>query len=193
MHWRSIALLSFLLASPLLTFLASSPVAQAATGVRFVGTSTPHPGEACLNVVDWDAPTPPGTRFVCLSLDRLTELYCDGGSIDWDRDGYDADEDCNDNNADVHPGATDDCTNPGVDNDCDGETDEDATALPYYYLDADGDGSGNPDEESYGECEAPDGYVYIDGDCDDTDASINPGADEIPDNGIDEDCDGEDL
>ena len=48
------------------------------------------------------------------------------GSPDEDRDsdGYTADEDCNDNNSAVYPGA-DDSTCDGIDNDCDGWIDSD--------------------------------------------------------------------
>jgi uncharacterized protein (TIGR02145 family) len=35
-----------------------------------------------------------------------------------------------------------------------------------------------------------DGYTYNTGDCDETNAAVHPGADEIPANGKDEDCDG---
>ena len=49
--------------------------------------------------------------------------------------------DCNDHNDSIHPGATEACD--GLDNDCDGHVDEGVNLTAY--LDADGDGHGNPD------------------------------------------------
>ena len=55
--------------------------------------------------------------------------------------GYVSDAtDCNDANAAVNPGATEVCN--GIDDDCDGLTDEGLTPTTYY-ADTDGDGFGN--------------------------------------------------
>ena len=53
---------------------------------------------------------------------------------DADGDGFTNDEDCDDNNLFVYPGATENCD--GVDNNCDGVTDEGVTTTSY--LDTDG-------------------------------------------------------
>ena len=58
-----------------------------------------------------------------------------------------------------------------------------------WYLDADGDGYGN-DEFTIEACDAKDGYIAQNGDCDDNNAAVNPGAEEIC-NGIDDNCNGE--
>jgi len=59
-----------------------------------------------------------------------------------------------------------------------------------YYADADGDGYGNLAATTTSCSGAPAGYVANSTDCNDTDATINPGAAEVC-NGIDEDCDGQ--
>jgi len=63
---------------------------------------------------------------------------------------------------------------------------------PYFYTDNDGDGYGVA-TDSIRACNAPVGFADNMLDCDDTDDSIYPGATEIPDDGIDQDCDGVDL
>jgi len=59
-----------------------------------------------------------------------------------------------------------------------------------FFADNDGDGFGNPEIIRMA-CTSPAGFVQIGLDCDDTDPSINPDAIEIPENGIDENCDGQ--
>ncbi len=107
---------------------------------------------------------------------------------DADGDGYAADVDCDDANADVNPDAAETCN--GIDDDCDGVTDEDdaADALTWFE-DADADGYGDPASTTTA-CEEPSGFTDDDSDCDDADADVNPGAAETC-NGIDDDCDGD--
>ncbi|MCB9762488.1 MAG: putative metal-binding motif-containing protein [Alphaproteobacteria bacterium] len=102
--------------------------------------------------------------------------------------GYAAtDDDCDDGDGAIHPGADETCDN--VDNDCDGDTDEDdAVDATTWNRDVDGDGYGDPDA-TITTCAQPTGVVLDDTDCDDTDADIHPGADEVCDS-ADNDCDG---
>jgi formylglycine-generating enzyme required for sulfatase activity len=83
--------------------------------------------------------------------------------IDADGDQYTADVDCDDSDETIGDG------------------------LPFY-ADSDGDGFGDP-QSSVSACTAPSGHVEDATDCDDSDAAVNPGADEIC-GGVDEDCDG---
>ncbi|HRU78775.1 MAG TPA: MopE-related protein, partial [Rectinema sp.] len=98
--------------------------------------------------------------------------------------------DCDDNKASVHPGAAE-IPADGVDQDCDGKE--------LCYVDSDGDGY-RPDGVSTvlsADCDCDDPGEALAtapvGDCDDTKASVHPGAAEIPADGIDQDCDGKEL
>jgi len=114
---------------------------------------------------------------------------CDGVSLvdttilDGDNDGYTpAQGDCNDNDPAINPSAAENCTD-NIDNDCDNlidAADNNAVGCPPACTDNDGDGF------------AIDGGTCGPVDCDDSDAAINPNATDIPNNGIDENCDGAD-
>ena len=100
-----------------------------------------------------------------LTANQMPPLQVTGAAtLDIDQDGYTQEDDCNDLDPNVYPGAVD-VPYDGLDADCANDTD----------ADADGDGFASS--------------VYGGLDCDDGDPLINPGAVEIPNDGIDQDCD----
>ena len=101
---------------------------------------------------------------------------------DLDNDGFTADVDCDDNNPDINPSAAELCD--GIDNNCDGSIDENLATT--YYADVDGDGYAGFNN-TLDTCAMPVGYSEEPTDCNDDDALINPGADEIC-NQIDDNC-----
>lgn len=103
---------------------------------------------------------------------------------DDDEDGFFTPDDCNDGNAAVHPDAAEVCD--GVDNNCDGETDEGLAATRY--VDADGDGYGAGTGAAV--CPGTSGYADHGDDCDDAKPNVNPAATEICDR-ADNNCDGQ--
>ena len=90
--------------------------------------------------------------------------------------------DCNDDDAQINPGAVELCD--GVDSNCDGSSED----LITYYRDTDGDGYGDGSVMAQG-CSIPDGYVATSGDCNDLVAEINPAREELCDE-VDNNCDG---
>jgi hypothetical protein len=158
------------------------------------------------------AGTHPGATEHCDGVDEDCDLAADDDAVDrspWyadtDLDGYGdpaseavdcyappgwiaVGQDCDDDDPDRHPGATERCS--GVDEDCNGvEDDPYAADAPTWHEDLDQDGHGSDVQEPA--CDQPPGWVSVGGDCDDQDGAVSPDGVEICDpEDADEDCDG---
>ena len=148
---------------------------------------------------------------VAESVSSCTDTFCDD-----DMDGY-SDDDCNDNDPNIYPGATETCGD-GIDQDCNGtdltcstgsildDNDNDGIVFgdcnnndPTIYPGATEICGDEIDQDCNGVDEIcaidgdQDGYTGKSGDCNDNDPSIYPGATEICGDEIDQDCSGNDL
>ncbi|MFT3841637.1 MAG: putative metal-binding motif-containing protein [Myxococcaceae bacterium] len=179
------------------------------------GDSYPGTGD-CSGVtgVDCDDTDPmiyPGAKELCDGIDNDCNAKVDDGLTqltyykDQDGDGFGADQvgmgcadapagtatqsgDCDDTDPKVHPNAAEICN--GIDDNCDGQSDN---GLPFqdFYLDADGDGYGDPMSTPEHSCQSTvTGHVANDTDCDDANATVHPGATEQC-NRVDDNCDGQ--
>jgi len=142
----------------------------------------PEANEICGNGIDENCD---GIDDPCACPDNDSDGYTDsacGGT------------DCNDDDNTINPGAVEVCD--GVDNNCANGADEGGVCpiVTYYcdndsdtYYDATADGTCNTYNCTPAGCQAAQGD-----DCNDANADIYPGADEICGNGVDENCDGVD-
>lgn len=165
---------------------------------------------------DTNAAVNPAASEVCNGIDDDCDTLIDSADpsldttstktyyADTDKDGYgdpatakttctapagyvEDDTDCDDTDIAVNPAATEYCDS--IDNDCDGVIDEDdAFDAKTWHADDDGDAYGDATDTKRA-CSKPSGYVIDDTDCDDTEVTTYPGADEYCD-GEDNDCDG---
>ncbi|MEZ4236388.1 MAG: MopE-related protein [Myxococcota bacterium] len=138
-----------------------------------------------------------GNKDDCLDSEKID------GWVDADGDGYGTGQpdrlcalddahvdnalDCNDEDAAVHPEAEEVCND--VDDDCDGQIDQ-GFERKTWYPDADDDGYGVPFPAQVSCNEPGQGFADNALDCDDTDRQVHPGATEVCNDGVDDDCNG---
>ena len=117
--------------------------------------------------------------------DGYVECTIDSGG--WDGTSITGGEDCDDGRALTNPGATEYCNSE--DDDCDGTVDEDdALDATTWYVDGDGDGFGDASSTTLVACDQPSGYASDATDCDDSDGDSYPGAPEVCEDGVVNDC-----
>ena len=137
------------------------------------GATTPGALACAPHYIDVDADAYGGEASLCLCAPTREYPATQGG-------------DCDDARADVNPGRNEVCDALGVDEDCDRATPNGDTPR---YRDLDGDGVGTGASTSVCPGDSVDGYTaQADGDCNDADANVYPGAEESCD-GKDNDCD----
>jgi hypothetical protein len=143
--------------------------------------------ENCDGAVDEATATDAATFYADTDADGYGDVFDTSAACEAPA-GYVADAtDCDDLDPLTHPGSLEVCG--GVDEDCDGTTDEDsAVDASTWYADADSDGFGDAGGATFS-CTVPTGYVANATDCDDARAASFPGATEAC-NGTDDDCDG---
>jgi hypothetical protein len=157
---------------------------------------------------DMNASIKPGAPEVCNGVDDNCSATIDEGLtfvsyyVDSDGDGFGTgaaqvsctpvagrvsnNTDCNDTNSSIKPTAAEICN--GVDENCDNQIDNGLT-FNNYYTDADGDGFGAIAATAQNSCNPVPGKVTNRTDCNDTLATVKPGAVESC-NAVDDNCDG---
>jgi len=195
---------SVVLTSPLLAYNGSGAAFDGSGTLQAVlsfpltfGNLVDFTGNYVADYPSYGDPMLAGTFPGLCSLDTLRSAapagaYAGGRPIDGDDDGWGSDTDCDDSDPDVHPTAPE-AVGSNVNSNCD--------AVQFCFLDSDGDGAADPERVAalliYGYSNSCASQGLLDDtapvDCDDTDPTIGPYETEIAGDGVDSDCDGQEL